>query len=118
MKCVKRLLAIPTLLALCLSSPAAFANEQSCRDLIHIDVSGGQLLKTQYLQPGPAQKDPMAGMTGANLADVELPRTCSSLALMSENVTSPASASFSASVPDSIFAITTMPPLTGFPSVL
>lgn len=76
MKCAKRLLAIPTLLALCLSSPAAFANEQSCRDLIHTDVSGGQLLKTQYLQPGPAQKDPMAGMTGANLADVELPGHC------------------------------------------
>lgn len=76
MKHTLKAIIIPTLLVLGLSGKSALASEQACKDLVNSGLPNGQILKAQYVQPGPAQKDPMAAMTGANLADVDLPGHC------------------------------------------
>lgn len=67
---------VPTLLALCLMGKTALATEQSCKDLINTRLSNGQITVASYVAAGPASKDPMAALTGASMATVELPAHC------------------------------------------
>lgn len=76
MKYGLKALVVPSLLVLGLTSKSALANEQSCKELIHAGSPQVQINLAQHVPPGPAQKDPMAAMTGANLVDVDLPGHC------------------------------------------
>lgn len=73
---VLRALILPAMLACSLSDHAAAGNEQACKNLFPAEAPNVQILKAQYVQAGPAQKDRMAAMTGAALADVDLPQHC------------------------------------------
>ena len=75
-KCALKALICVTVLASGVSSEYANANEQACSDLVHAVSPNVQIIKAQQIEAGPAQKDPMAAMTGASLADVDLPRHC------------------------------------------
>lgn len=77
MKYLLRTLMVPALLSLSLHGHAADAGSASaCQKLIRSGAPGVQILKAQHVQPGPAEKDPMAAMTGAALAEVNLPAHC------------------------------------------
>ena len=47
-----------------------------CQRLAQASSPGVQILKAQHVPRGPAQKDPMAAMTGAALGEVNLPGHC------------------------------------------
>lgn len=76
MKCLSVSPTITALLVLGLSGNLAFADEQSCKALIQAHSTQAQILQAQYIASGAAQKDPMAAMTGAAVADVTLPGHC------------------------------------------
>lgn len=74
-----RTLILLALLALSLPGYAATTSTgdaQACQKLMSATAPDVQILKTQYVLPAPAQKDPMAAMTGAALTDVDLPAHC------------------------------------------
>lgn len=72
-------ISIPAAAALLLVGSAgawAAPGPQACADLAKAGEGAVRITRAEAVVPGPAQKDPMAAMTGANLADVDLPAHC------------------------------------------